>query len=246
MRIVLLLSLFAAFAASPLAAQTPRFSISPTVGSASVAPIYDHSVVIESWSWDEGHYSERLTVSAATVLGLRAAYRPGGHWLVYGEVGQGGSRSLYIRRSESGAGFAELEHRTTAAVAVVEAGVGRRIPLGATGSELEVALGGGVHRVRVGEDRLCEFVPVVPGHISCTNWYWVRRYDIPALVGSVGMMQAISGRVHARAGAAYSVGRADTQNFQTKWFGSDEDPLGRPGSRSVTAARVTVGIGIGI
>lgn len=228
-----------------LVAQESRLVIAPRVGYVTPGTILDHSWQLESTSGASGNRLERLQVRSAPVFGGQAALRFAGQWWLYGDAAHGGTDYDFVDRVESADGLRSgLEVRSSAAITSLEFGVERQISLLASGTHLGIALGGSVHRFRVGDGKgRCITAPPSGGMIGgpCAKDHWERAYWVPGVVGGLTLGQAVTRRLGFEIGGRYSLGRADTGNFG-RAFIPEMKHVEPPASTKVGTTQLSAGL----
>jgi hypothetical protein len=218
------------------------------VGHVTSSTLFDHRQFFESPNSGPVQRLEGLQLQTATLFGGRAALSIAGRWRLYGDAAHGGTDYDYFDRAESAAGLRSgLEVRSRAAITTLELGVERQIPLLGWGTHLGVALGGAVHRYRVGDGRgRCITAPPSVGMIwgqwgQCPKDHWERAYWGPGAVGGLTLGQALTRHLGVEIGARYSLGRVDTENFG-RAFIPEFQHLNPPSSFRISTTQLSAGV----
>lgn len=226
--------------ASSLAAQERRLTIVPSVGYHLVSPLFEHAVEYVHPEAGELQRSEQLEIEETRSIGALVSYRFADAWLIYGEARHGETAFRYRYEARSGRGIDEFEvWSSDAALTTFELGIGRSVRFHPGSPDLEARLGGVLSRARVGDGTLDCFT----GGPPCPTAHHEKRYDMPGIVGSLEAAQRINSRIGIRAGAAYALLRANTENFRIG-YPPEYEHLEAPGWHRVSIFRFSAGVSV--
>jgi hypothetical protein len=208
-------------AATPLAAQGSRLSITPYAGWSGTAALLTHSFHIDDGTLDYAS-RERVAVDGAPTLGARLGVRLAPGWTVY--LQGASARSRYTMRDsvvqrfdtgEEGAAGRRRSNHATASLATLE--LGRRVARAPGGGQLELTVGGGLQRFSLS-----------PPEYSCPQYTlcpvalpepWRKDFDLPSAVAGVAVRQPITRTLSAELRSSLVLGRFNTENVRVDMFG---------------------------
>ncbi|MFL5382352.1 MAG: hypothetical protein ACJ8GN_07585 [Longimicrobiaceae bacterium] len=207
-------------AATPLAAQSSRFSLTPLAGWSGSSPLLQHTVRI-----NEGTFAytseERVTLGSALNLGARLGVQLSPGWTLYLQGTSARSRFTYrdftTERDASGVESAGTRRRTddaTSSTATLE--LARSFALAPGGADLELSVGGGLQHISLalGEPP-CE-MEETPCLVQLPSPV-LAPLDVPSVVAGLALRQPIGRALSAEVRSTLLLGRLNTEGFQTVW-----------------------------
>ena len=237
-----LLLLAGAHAAS---AQQSRVTISALAGRQWNSALFDHTAAFTNGGY-EIQMAERLRVPEATRAGARVSVRVAGPWLVYADVAHGSTDLRYrndqqVTDPQGTIGTLHQETRRPARVTTLGGGVGHALALPRGLPEVEMTLGGAVHRFAL--ERL-DWICTAPsgGGFSCPpSDRWESRYNVPSVSGGVTLRQALTPRFGVELRSAYTIGRMDIGDLYVDLI-PELDAYEAPKRRTVRTGDVSLGL----
>ena len=207
-------------AATPLAAQSSRFSLTPLAGWSGSSPLLKHTVHINYGGFAYAS-EERVTLSGALNLGGRLGVQLSPEWTLYLQGTSARSRftnaEFSTQRDASGVESASSRRRTvgaTSSTATLE--LARSFVLASGGADLELSVGGGLQHVSVApREPPCD--PRESGCITQLPSPEQAPFNVPGAVAGLALRQPIGRALSAEVRSTLLLGRVNTGSLLTVW-----------------------------
>jgi hypothetical protein len=211
-------------AATPLSAQSSRFSLTPLAGWSASSPLFQHTARINDIGF--GYRSEeQVTLGSALNLGGRLGVQLTPRWTLYLQGTSARSRLTHREFAEQNAAGVESSgtsrRRTDATSSTATLELARRFALGPGGADVELSMGGGLQHVSVAP-------PPPPcdlredGCITQLPSPEQGPFDVPSAVAGLALRQPIGRAFSAEVRSTLLLGRVTTDRLLTVW--GDEAP----------------------
>ena len=206
-------------AATPLAAQSSRFSITPLAGWSGSSPLLQHTIRIDDGTLDYTS-RERVTLGSALSVGARLGVYLSPGWTLYLQGASARSRLTYrdaaTQRDASGVESAATRRRAddaTSSTATLE--LARGFALAPAGTEVEVSVGGGLQHLSLSPQVLQCDVQGTPCPVALPS-PTRDHLDIPGAAAGVALRQPIGRALSAELRSTLLLGRVNTESFRTQ------------------------------
>jgi hypothetical protein len=232
-------------AATPLAAQSSRFSITPLAGWSGSSPLLRHTIRINDGIIDYTS-KERVTLGSALSLGARLGVHLSPGWTLYLQGASARSRLTYrdttTQRDAAGVEITGPARRrvedATSSTATLERA--RSFALAPGGTDLEVSVGGGLQHLsftervsRCDEQESSCFVNLPTPTTG--------PLDVPSAVAGVALRQPIGRALSAELRSSLLLGRVNTESIRTEMAG-DYARYNAPAHRMVRSLQASFGL----
>jgi hypothetical protein len=212
-------------AATPLAAQSTRFSLTPLAGWSASSPLLQHTVHINYGGFSYAS-QERVTLGSALNLGARLGVQLSPGWTLYLQGTSARSpfthREFTTQRDASGVESASTSRRThdaTSSTATLQ--LARSFALAPGGADLELSVGGGLQHISLAPgEPPCDLQE--SGCITQLPSPTQAPFDVPSAVAGLALRQPIGRALSAEVRSTLLLGRVNTERLLTVW--ADEAP----------------------
>jgi hypothetical protein len=232
-------------AATPLAAQGSRFSITPLAGWSGSTPLLQHTIRINDGIIDYTS-KERVTLGSALSVGARLGVHLSPGWTLYLQGASARSRLTYrdttTERDASGVEITGPARQrmddATSSTATLE--LARSFALAPGGTNLEVSVGGGLQHLsftpRASQCDMQESPCFVDLPMPTT-----RPLDVPGAVAGVALRQPIGRALSAELRSTLLLGRVNTEGIRIEMAG-DYARYSAPAHRMVRSLHASFGL----
>jgi hypothetical protein len=201
-------------AATPLAAQSTRFSLTPVAGWSASSPLFRHTIRINYGGFAYA-MEERVTLGSALNLGARLGVQLSPGWTLYLQGTSARSpfthRDFTTQRDASGVESASTRRRprdATSSTATLE--LARSFALAPGGADLELSVGGGLQHISLVPE---EELPCDPRESLCITRMpspTQAPFDVPSAVAGLALRQPLGRALSAEVRSTLLLGRVNT------------------------------------